>query len=291
MDKFVIYGAGKIGKSIYSFLKLNNDTDLIYAFCDRDKIKRKTVQEFCDIPVLSYEEVKDKGFSFLIGVGNVLKDEVRNMLLTDEQHFYDGIEEWIRARYPDISDKMLKLLEYESIRNGQNKIEPVKQEHGFCPICQKETIFVSYDQITIRNNYRCVHCQSMPRERSLFIMLEEIEPEWRNKNIHESSPAGVLSDYLKKNCRTYTSSYFYEDKPLGEIIGDNITNQNLENLTFPDESFDIVITQDVFEHVNEPDKAFREVCRVLKKGGYISSRSQFGVIERPYRVSEWKMGN
>jgi hypothetical protein len=37
-------------------------------------------------------------------------------------------------------------------------------------------------------------------------------------------------------------------------------SEDLEALTFPDESFDLVITQDVFEHVLRPAKAFAEIC-------------------------------
>lgn len=38
-------------------------------------------------------------------------------------------------------------------------------------------------------------------------------------------------------------------------------------MTFADESFDLVITQDVLEHVLNPDQAFRDICRTLKPGG------------------------
>ena len=38
-------------------------------------------------------------------------------------------------------------------------------------------------------------------------------------------------------------------------------------MTFQNESFDLFITQDVFEHVMEPNKAFKEIERVLKPGG------------------------
>jgi ubiquinone/menaquinone biosynthesis C-methylase UbiE len=41
----------------------------------------------------------------------------------------------------------------------------------------------------------------------------------------------------------------------------------LECLTFPDASFDIFITQDVFEHIFNPAKAAKEIARVLKAGG------------------------
>lgn len=43
--------------------------------------------------------------------------------------------------------------------------------------------------------------------------------------------------------------------------------ENLEGLTFPDSSFDVFITQDVLEHVFHPDRAFKEIMRVLKPGG------------------------
>ena len=45
------------------------------------------------------------------------------------------------------------------------------------------------------------------------------------------------------------------------------TNQNLECLTFPDASLDIIITSDVMEHVRLDDRAHREIYRVLKPGG------------------------
>jgi len=38
-------------------------------------------------------------------------------------------------------------------------------------------------------------------------------------------------------------------------------------MTFDDEYFDIFITQDVFEHVMAPDRAFNEIARVLRSGG------------------------
>lgn len=43
--------------------------------------------------------------------------------------------------------------------------------------------------------------------------------------------------------------------------------ENLEELTFPSGTFDVFITQDVFEHVFNPDRATREIMRVLRPGG------------------------
>jgi SAM-dependent methyltransferase len=48
---------------------------------------------------------------------------------------------------------------------------------------------------------------------------------------------------------------------------DGYRSENLESQTFPDASFDLVITQDVFEHVLDPAQAFAEIARTLKPGG------------------------
>lgn len=46
-----------------------------------------------------------------------------------------------------------------------------------------------------------------------------------------------------------------------------VQSENIEKLTFGDESLDFFVTQDVLEHVFEPDVALREIHRVLKPGG------------------------
>jgi len=43
--------------------------------------------------------------------------------------------------------------------------------------------------------------------------------------------------------------------------------ENLESLSFDDDSVDLHISQDVFEHVFHPSRAFREIARTLKPGG------------------------
>jgi SAM-dependent methyltransferase len=40
-----------------------------------------------------------------------------------------------------------------------------------------------------------------------------------------------------------------------------------EDIQFPDASFDAVISDDVIEHVKDPDKVFQEIYRVLRPGG------------------------
>lgn len=99
--------------------------------------------------------------------------------------------------------------------------------------------------------------------------IERYYPKWRELYIHESSPVfRGASIKLKQHCANYISSYYFSDSPLGTVdILSGFRNENLENLTFPDESFDLFITQDVMEHIFDPAAAFAEIARVLKPGG------------------------
>jgi ubiquinone/menaquinone biosynthesis C-methylase UbiE len=54
--------------------------------------------------------------------------------------------------------------------------------------------------------------------------------------------------------------------PRGQYKGEH-RSEDLRALTFPDQSFDLFITSDVFEHVFEPEKGFGDIARVLKPGG------------------------
>lgn len=111
----------------------------------------------------------------------------------------------------------------------------------------------------------------MPRERALASVLLAKRPDWRDLSIHESSPAKRgISARMKRDCRRYTPSQFFRGGAFGEIVN-GFRNENLEEQTFEDCSFDIVVTLDVLEHVWDPKKVVREVWRTLKPGGLFIS--------------------
>jgi SAM-dependent methyltransferase len=99
--------------------------------------------------------------------------------------------------------------------------------------------------------------------------IEMLYPQWRRMTIHESSPAERgASLLLKRQCTDYTTSYYDPAVPLGmNHPNHGYRCENLEKLTFPEASFDLVLTQDVFEHIFHPDKVIAEIERVLKPGG------------------------
>jgi len=91
-------------------------------------------------------------------------------------------------------------------------------------------------------------------------------PDWRDLSIFESSPGGTSSEKLKTECGRYVPSHFWPGVEPGTPLR-GIRCEDLRRLTFPDSSFDLVVTQDVFEHVFQPERAFSEVARILRPGG------------------------
>jgi SAM-dependent methyltransferase len=98
--------------------------------------------------------------------------------------------------------------------------------------------------------------------------IERYFPNWKELCIHESSPVSKgASVKLKKYCRNYLASHYFPNFPLGKMHPSGFRNEDLESQTFADESFDLIVTQDVMEHIFDPAKAFSEIGRVLRPGG------------------------
>lgn len=141
----------------------------------------------------------------------------------------------------------------------------IKTNKGHCIICESETVFIEYNP-WLRDHYKCSKCDSIPRHRALINALNTFDKKWRQKIIHESSPCGQASNFLKRKCKSYTESQYFTNIPFGKY-SNGVRCENLEQLTFDNNSFDILVTQDVFEHVMKPDLAFKEINRVLRPGG------------------------
>lgn len=149
---------------------------------------------------------------------------------------------------------------------------------GECPICEDRATFKAERDDPIdekwhlhwfRGSLRCTKCNSLPRERALVHVLEMFFPNWRSLSVHESSPGRHgASPKLRAEAGSYVETQYDAHIPFGTVHpARGYRSENLECQTFADESFDLVITQDVFEHIFHPDRAIREITRTLKPGG------------------------
>ena len=150
---------------------------------------------------------------------------------------------------------------------------------GQCCICGDWQDFVRSNR-AIRETYRCQTCHASLREREqaqailncyidlgadTLAELAAVEG-FRNLHIYEPGTSGPFRKLFKTLPNYYQSDY-YEEADRSKANAD-LPHQSLEDLSYPDESFDLVVTSDILEHVRKPMVAFAEIFRVLKPSGY-----------------------
>lgn len=125
----------------------------------------------------------------------------------------------------------------------------------------------------------CLFCRSVPRHRLVATVLaeklgtgrplRELAAKGSTQDLFVAANTGPLVRGLGRDLTRVSRSEFQADVPRGGHLpqGDGATCQDLQELTYADNSFDIVVTEDVFEHVRNPDAAFAEIARVLRPGG------------------------
>ena len=148
-----------------------------------------------------------------------------------------------------------------------------------CPVCGHLARGLTDAQ---RSNWHqaigCEACYALTRTQSLAEVLLRLHrredgasladalPALAELDIHEFGNHGALAALFCALPRFSCSDYI-DDVAPGATGPDGIVCQDLQQLTYADGTFDLLISQDVFEHVPDPEGGFREVLRVLRPGG------------------------
>ena len=130
-----------------------------------------------------------------------------------------------------------------------------------------------------RENHMCCYCDARFRMRAhaeavlkllnmpdTSALIRKLKEE-RRFLIYETAAYNVFRSKKMTRISNYMISEYFEGMPFGVNVN-NIRNENIEQLTFPDNTFDVLITSDVLEHVSDLEKALSEIKRVLKSGGF-----------------------
>lgn len=147
-----------------------------------------------------------------------------------------------------------------------------------CSLCGFEGEFIRFHPDSSLRETRCPQCGSARRTREVARVLlrlvnastkrplcEQLSA-FEDVHIFELQAAGPLH-ILLKDLPHYHCSEFFPAIPPGQRNEEGILCQDATCLTFPDMTFDIVISQDIAEHIDDTWRAFSEINRVLTKDG------------------------
>ncbi|UBM58925.1 class I SAM-dependent methyltransferase [Marinilongibacter aquaticus] len=137
-----------------------------------------------------------------------------------------------------------------------------------CTVCSsKFKKFLPYGRLEPRENALCPNCLALERHRLMYLYLRQ-ETDFFIK------PAKVLHVapeycFIKRFEALPNLEYITADieSPLAKV------KMNIEDIQFPENSFDVIFCNHVLEHVNDFEKACKELYRVLKPGGWAIMQS------------------
>ena len=133
----------------------------------------------------------------------------------------------------------------------------------------------------LRETLECRNCLSRMRYR---IMAHGLLEEYRRRTeLDVGSIAALRPDAsqldildtdafspaarMMKGSRGFKLSSYKPNQPLGSTDERGVYNIDLQAMSFPDMSFDVILSSDVMEHVRKFDQANAEIFRCLKPGG------------------------
>jgi ubiquinone/menaquinone biosynthesis C-methylase UbiE len=112
-----------------------------------------------------------------------------------------------------------------------------------------------------RHRAKCPKCGELERARMAMLVVNEIYDDHKasQTDVLHISPENFLRKIFKKKYKSYISSDLYRK---------DVDHQfDIEEIPYPDNSFDLVFASHVLEYVKNDKKAINEIKRVLRPGG------------------------
>ena len=147
-----------------------------------------------------------------------------------------------------------------------------------CPICGQPSGFYIAEEATLLREASCEHCGVSLRTADTAVQLmdrmgggrefatlrdcAQAFPSYRILNLFS---IGKIHTSLQ-GLPGYSCGEFFDGVKSGEFK-DGVQCVDLQNMPFPKNTFDFIVTEDVLEHVKNPQEAFQEIRRVLRPGG------------------------
>jgi hypothetical protein len=135
----------------------------------------------------------------------------------------------------------------------------VKSPDRYCPICEYRGRFLSLGTPP-RWDGRCPNCGSRERHRLIHLYLQRRTIDLNDgRCILHFAPEPYFDRMMKGNNNYHTADL---------VSGKAQHAMDMSDIRFNDNSFDLIITNHVLEHVAKDLMALHEFYRVLKPGGF-----------------------
>lgn len=130
-----------------------------------------------------------------------------------------------------------------------------------CPCCSYEAeSFLPFGLIT-RENAQCPSCKALERHRLYYLYLKTV--------IDESKPMKAIHFAPEKSITKQLQSYSNIEYLSVDINPKRaMKEEDITNISFADNSFDLIFCSHVLEHIVDDRKAMRELYRILKPNGF-----------------------
>jgi SAM-dependent methyltransferase len=131
-------------------------------------------------------------------------------------------------------------------------------------------------QITLFN-------RSLKKKETVKALLDHLPPVEGRACLELGCGTGLTSWFLRQRGGTWTSCDFERDhvRSARQLVGERVVHIDEISLPFPTASFDVVAAINFLEHIQDDDRFFAEMVRVLKPGGEFLFMAPKGEHGRP----------
>ncbi|MBR9859440.1 methyltransferase domain-containing protein [bacterium] len=152
------------------------------------------------------------------------------------------------------------------LTDGINYINRNKYKTGtnyFCPVCNNQVGGFAHlsNELRFSWNSVCIKCSSRSRHRGLIYAYKKaLDSLNNNQKILHFAPEPIFYPLIESYQVDYkTTDFFLQDV--------DYPNEDIQALSFSDNSFDLLLCNHVIEHVENDRKAVQEMYRILNPGG------------------------
>lgn len=159
----------------------------------------------------------------------------------------------------------------------------------FCLCCNETTPMRMDDAVSLvhadgtrTHNWReslvCTRCGMNNRQRLVAKLVQQDALRFIRPSIYLMEQVTPIFEWVRElpGAKVYGSEYLGYGYTGGQRI-DGVRHEDVMNLSYPDESFDLIVSNDVLEHIPDPARALHECFRVLKPGGSVLATFPFHV--------------